>query len=911
MTPERRRQLLESSRLGRSVIGAAFGFDETKIHRDHGRFAPTGGGGGGASVAGRVTAAVDKWRAERPDDPTCDSFVRALGAVTAAGFDVPGFDVERNFQEFKQRFGPKWTTVPASVRHEGGQKTLVVNNAYFTINKPAERVAALSAAGHISTNSPDHFFVHELGHILHGRSDATDEDGRPVAWGSPGDTAAAASVSKRAAVNPAEFVAETFAGLVAGKTYPPPVTDLYHRCGGPRPRRPAAFADPAGAKGDLDPAGHWVTVSGNNIHIDSNGEIDAGGPPVLRQILAEKAGLHPKGTAAGGDAGGGDGREARKAALHDRIAESGREVIRSPKVALKNLKPGDHVYSTVDPNRGVYRIEKLTHGGKGVTAVLLENPGSKPVRLASSKDSGPRLEDQPLTGYDGYHLITPELATRVVDLALKVAGTRPMDAPPAAPAEPPTPPPAKPKKVRLEASDKSVQDYSTKAAIKDGRFHVTIKIGRVATVHSFDFPLDEFPAGQYDRTRFLEKFVAGEPGDGVRQRLIDSARRAVDAVAKKAKDAGVTLPDPKVPGGPPPLAKAIDMIGAALDGKKRMSMDDAVKAVPDLHPRGVVAVVNQLYRRGFIQRNPDNTFTPQHTGDTLRGLVRSAFEDLGVREQPVAGVPPAPTPSLLPNLKRPGGGENSHEQMPAPPAPAPQPVGEPRPRFEVTPYVTPRSDEPPKPFTLTPGSGHLVEGRLGSLPVGGTSRGLIEKVSKKTRAALEEAMADPVVADAIRRSRINHVVVDRHAGEGKPKAWTAARTAHDGLMIHSRSAENVEKTTVPERKSGGMKRVLIHEAAHGVWDHAAGGRKADFVAALNRHPEVTAQVAKIVSIVPPAGAWDQDRAARAASEVHSELHAMRQYDPGRYAAMPEEVRKAAEAVWDAATPLPPHLAPRG
>ena len=72
-------------------------------------------------------------------------------------------------------------------------------------------------------------------------------------------------------------------------------------------RAVAGFAGPAGEKGDLDPDGHWRTVSGNAIHIDSNGEIDAGGHPALRQILAEKAGLHPRGTKAGGGDADDDG----------------------------------------------------------------------------------------------------------------------------------------------------------------------------------------------------------------------------------------------------------------------------------------------------------------------------------------------------------------------------------------------------------------------------------------------------------------------------------------------------------------------------------------------------------------------------------------------------------------------------
>jgi hypothetical protein len=60
----------------------------------------------------------------------------------------------------------------------------------------------------------------------------------------------------------------------------------------------AAFAaPPEGAKGDLDPEGRWVTISGNKIHIDSEGQIEAGGHPELRKILAEKAGLVAKGDA--------------------------------------------------------------------------------------------------------------------------------------------------------------------------------------------------------------------------------------------------------------------------------------------------------------------------------------------------------------------------------------------------------------------------------------------------------------------------------------------------------------------------------------------------------------------------------------------------------------------------------------
>ena len=75
--------------------------------------------------------------------------------------------------------------------------------------------------------------------------------------------------------------------------------------------------------------------------------------------------------------------------------------------------------------------------------------------------------------------------------------------------------------------------------------------------------------------------------------------------------------------------------------------------------RAVVAVVNQLYRAGQVKRFPDETFRLSQHPSVLRDLIRGAFRDLGVREEPGA---PAGT-------------------RPAPPAPAvaPQPAPPPRP----------------------------------------------------------------------------------------------------------------------------------------------------------------------------------------------------------------------------------------
>ena len=188
----------------------------------------------------------------------------------------------------------------------------------------------------------------------------------------------------------------------------------------------AAFADPAGAKGDLDPEGRWRTVAGHKIHITSDDQIDAGGPQVLRDILAEKAGLTVKGADSAGGTAGEDARQNRKDVLHDQIVAALREIVRSPRVALADLKPGDHVASSVAETPGFYRVTKLVSGGKGVVAVNLEKPDAVPVRLAPRNGIGDKPEWNPPGAFDGYHRITAELAARAVNLTQQVDGTAPL-----------------------------------------------------------------------------------------------------------------------------------------------------------------------------------------------------------------------------------------------------------------------------------------------------------------------------------------------------------------------------------------------------------------------------------------------------------------------------------------------------
>ncbi|HMO03909.1 MAG TPA: phage minor head protein [Kiritimatiellia bacterium] len=87
--------------------------------------------------------------------------------------------------------------------------------------------------GNISTDNPHHHFLHESAHPLHWFAARTSfnmtltNEQRAIAY---------AFVSKRAAMNAAEFVAEVYAALKSGRTFPPEsrVMDVYAKLGGPR-----------------------------------------------------------------------------------------------------------------------------------------------------------------------------------------------------------------------------------------------------------------------------------------------------------------------------------------------------------------------------------------------------------------------------------------------------------------------------------------------------------------------------------------------------------------------------------------------------------------------------------------------------------------------------------------------------
>jgi hypothetical protein len=73
---------------------------------------------------------------------------------------------------------------------------------------------------------------HEYGHFLHGTRDP-EKARQADQWAAAEEQAVALRVSRYAWVAPAEFVAEVFAGMLAGKRYDEDVMHLYQRYGGP------------------------------------------------------------------------------------------------------------------------------------------------------------------------------------------------------------------------------------------------------------------------------------------------------------------------------------------------------------------------------------------------------------------------------------------------------------------------------------------------------------------------------------------------------------------------------------------------------------------------------------------------------------------------------------------------------
>lgn len=185
--------------------------------------------------------------------------------------------------------------------------------------------------------------------------------------------------------------------------------------------------------------------------------------------------------------------------------------------------------------------------------------------------------------------------------------------------------------------------------------------------------------------------------------------------------------------------------------------------------------------------------------------------------------------------------------------------------------------------------GHVIEGYVGGLPITTRERGLIQKVSKKTKKELEKALQDPEIQEALQHAGIKNIHI-----APTNKAWTMYND-NGALGIHPRTMEAIEKSPIPERQKGGIKRVIHHEAGHGLWNRATEEQKKKFVEVIRKHPEIKDMIGKIVSLKAVQEVFHH-HSDRAEKECHAELHAMKKYAPEVYNKLPREVREAVEDI---------------
>lgn len=113
---------------------------------------------------------------------------------------------------------------------------IYLNERHRLWSDPEEVMAEFREERWLSTSAVDHTIRHEVAHELHAR-DVGPERRREIKempWTFDEKTIAV-GVSRYAMKSPVEFVAEVYAGLVAGRKYNEPILKLYDRLGGPRP----------------------------------------------------------------------------------------------------------------------------------------------------------------------------------------------------------------------------------------------------------------------------------------------------------------------------------------------------------------------------------------------------------------------------------------------------------------------------------------------------------------------------------------------------------------------------------------------------------------------------------------------------------------------------------------------------
>ena len=206
--------------------------------------------------------------------------------------------------------------------------------------------------------------------------------------------------------------------------------------------------------------------------------------------------------------------------------------------------------------------------------------------------------------------------------------------------------------------------------------------------------------------------------------------------------------------------------------------------------------------------------------------------------------------------------------------------------------------------------GNLVVGEIAGIPVARTEAGLTDKITKKTRSELETIFSDPEIMELMKAGGMKSVTFTPKNRPNAPKNWSGGFLG-DTLLLHPRSMETILGSKSKERKEGGMKSVIAHESAHGVFDNSSKDLRDRFSQEVGKHPEIEEKIGKFLnlggSIETIMGKTKEERKN---GELHAEIQASKHYDPEYFDSLPTGVKEVVNEIMDKATPkkeLPPHL----
>jgi hypothetical protein len=161
-----------------------------------------------------------------PTALTYDFVIAALRDLHDRGIALPA---KLGFVEFRDK-----KTVASFFDRDD---RLAVNVSAEFWSDPFGQMEQLGTEGYFSSANPHAIIYHEIGHALHRRQFESGHQWWRAASTplNPLDRELAERVSAYAVLDAGEFVAETFAGLVAGRTFDGEVMTLYRNLKGPLP----------------------------------------------------------------------------------------------------------------------------------------------------------------------------------------------------------------------------------------------------------------------------------------------------------------------------------------------------------------------------------------------------------------------------------------------------------------------------------------------------------------------------------------------------------------------------------------------------------------------------------------------------------------------------------------------------